>query len=166
MWVNYFFALLFTVECIMKMIGLGRRRYFSDNWNIFDFTVVVGTNVGLVIKWTTGVNVSALATIIRTFRVGRVVRLVQGMKKLRVLIQTLIVSLPSLGNIGALLILCLFIFSIVGVQQFAKIAYNDALNEHAHFQNFWVAFITLARSSTGQPAAHPSAPFPPAHGRA
>jgi len=123
---------------------------WMDNWNRFDFVVVVGTDLGLVIKWTTGINIAALATIIRTFRVCRVVRLVQMLRNLRALISTLIVSLPALGNIAALLFLMTFIYAIVGVQQFAKIGFEDALNEHAHFQNFAVAFLTLARSSTGE----------------
>jgi len=147
---NYFFAGLFTVECVLKLIGLDPQRYFIDGWNKFDFVVVVGTNVGLIIKWVTGVNVTALATVIRTFRVCRVVRLVQSLKNLRALINTLIISLPSLFNIGMLLCLMVFIYAIIGVQQFAKVAHFDAIGPHANFESFPVAFLTLARSVTGE----------------
>jgi voltage-dependent calcium channel L type alpha-1D len=43
-WVNYAFALIFTMECIIKISGIG-RNYFDEAWNRFDFTIVVGTLV-------------------------------------------------------------------------------------------------------------------------
>eukprot|EP00941_MAST-03F_sp_MAST-3F-sp1_P005593 g5593.t1 len=146
---NYVFAIIFTIEAIMKLMGLG-RRYFMDSWNVFDFIVVVGTNTGIAVKIITGLNVGALATIIRTFRVCRIVRLVQSLKDLRTLINALLLSLPSLANIGLLLFLMFFIFSIIGVQQFAKIALYDALDEHSNFQSFAIAFLTLCRACTGE----------------
>jgi len=148
--VNYFFAFLFTVECVIKLQGLGRKRYFMDNWNCFDFVVVVGTDSGILIKLITGINVAAIATVIRTFRVCRVVRLVQSLKDLRALINTLLVSLPSLFNITVLMMLILFIFSVMGVQQFALVAHSDAIDDHSNFQTFGVAFITLLRALTGE----------------
>merc|ERR1712227_278578 len=38
----------------------------------------------------------------------------------------------------------------MGVQLFAKIQFEDAFNEHANFQSFWVAMLTLLRFSTGE----------------
>jgi voltage-gated sodium channel len=46
---NYVFAIIFNVECLMKLIGLG-KTYFSNSWNIFDFIVVFGTNLGILFK--------------------------------------------------------------------------------------------------------------------
>ena len=37
---NYFFSAIFLIEAVLKLIGLG-TRYFKDNWNIFDFTIVI-----------------------------------------------------------------------------------------------------------------------------
>eukprot|EP00438_Fugacium_kawagutii_P004117 Skav212869 [mRNA] locus=scaffold151:59022:64713:- [translate_table: standard] len=39
---------------------------------------------------------------------------------------------------------------ILGVSLFATTKLGDTLNEHANFQNFIVAFITLFRASTGE----------------
>ena len=30
-------------ECIVKLVGLGIKSYFSDNWNKFDFVLVLST---------------------------------------------------------------------------------------------------------------------------
>lgn len=42
-------AWIFTVEMIMKLIGLGFRQYFKSGWNIFDFIVTIGADVGYIL---------------------------------------------------------------------------------------------------------------------
>ncbi|KAJ0062305.1 hypothetical protein NL108_007505, partial [Boleophthalmus pectinirostris] len=39
-WINLVFIVLFTGECVLKMISL-RHYYFTIGWNIFDFVVVI-----------------------------------------------------------------------------------------------------------------------------
>jgi hypothetical protein len=46
---NIVFAMIFNIECIMKIIGLG-KSYFTNNWNLFDFILVIGTNIGMLFK--------------------------------------------------------------------------------------------------------------------
>ena len=57
---------------------------------------------------------------------------------------------PALGNIGSLLLLIFFIFSILGVSVFGETAMGGALNRHANFLNFPNAFATLVRVCTGE----------------
>ena len=121
-----------------------------EMWNVFDFSIVCGTNVGIVLKVFLGLNVGAIATVIRTFRVGRVFRLAKKAKGLKQLFDTLLLTIPSLMNILTLLFLIMVIFAVIGIQLFAKVAYNDALTEHANFRSFGVAMSTLLRASTGE----------------
>ncbi|MFN9907188.1 MAG: ion transporter [bacterium] len=58
----------------------------------------------------------------RALRIGRIFRLITKAKFLRVIFNTIIFTLPSLANVGALMFLLLFIFSILGVQIFATVA--------------------------------------------
>lgn len=44
--INVVFILIFTTECILKIIAL-RRHYFSIGWNIFDFVVVILSILGV-----------------------------------------------------------------------------------------------------------------------
>ena len=87
-------------------------RHVYNLWNCFDFTIVVGTMVGLIFQWTTsgnaGSSVATIAMIIRTFRICRIVRLIKRAKSLRILFNTLILTLPGLANVGSLLFLFLF----------------------------------------------------------
>ena len=46
--INYAFMAIFTLEAILKLIAL-RCHYFRDSWNVFDFVVVVGTLIVLVV---------------------------------------------------------------------------------------------------------------------
>ena len=36
-YINYFFSIIFNVEMVIKMIGLGRKYFTQSSWNIFDF---------------------------------------------------------------------------------------------------------------------------------
>jgi hypothetical protein len=69
----------------------------------------------------------------RAFRIGRIFRLITKAKFLRVIFNTIIITLTSLANVGALMILLLFIFSILGVQIFSTVKLQDTLNQDANF---------------------------------
>lgn len=75
--INYIFMVIFTIEAITKIIAQ-KKDYFRDSWNIFDFTVVAGTIVILVLNWAgIGDSIAILGTILRTLRIGRVFRLIK-----------------------------------------------------------------------------------------
>lgn len=69
----------------------------------------------------------------RAFRIGRIFRLITKAKFLRVIFNTIIITLPSLANVGALMILLLFIFAILGVQLFATVQLQSTLKSEANF---------------------------------
>ena len=48
---NYAFAIIFFVEMCLKLLALGRAQYFRDEWNWFDFMIVWGTNIGLILEF-------------------------------------------------------------------------------------------------------------------
>lgn len=50
-YVNYVFMAIFTIEAIIKIIAM-KTKYFYDAWNIFDFIVVVGTLIILILTFT------------------------------------------------------------------------------------------------------------------
>ena len=69
--------LIFTLEAILKIIAQ-QKEYFKDSWNRFDFFVVVATAVILIIGWAgIGEDLEILATIVRTLRICRVLRLIK-----------------------------------------------------------------------------------------
>ena len=148
--INQLFALIFTIEMVVKISALGPRLYISDGWNKFDCLIVIGTDAGLILYWTTGVNIGSVASVVRMCRIGRIFRLVNSFKALNHFFNTMVSSLPSLLNIGSLLFLLFFIYSVMAVQLFGKIRLNDDFSEHANFRNFGMSMVTLFRFSTGE----------------
>ena len=154
--INYGFTFIFIIEMVFKLIALGSRGYFYIKWNRFDALVVLSSIVDLSLILL-GSNIKFIRTapqlfrIIRILRLLRVVKLVKKFQGLIKILQTLIYSLPSVLNIGALLFLVLFIFSILGCYLFGDITKGKVINnEDINFKNFLNAFFLLFRCMTGE----------------
>lgn len=146
---NYVFAGIFTIECILKLIAL-RANYFRDRWNLFDFTCVVATAVGIIVSEIFKVNISSVTSVIRIFRIARLFKLLRFLKGLNKIFMALLLSLPKLLNVLLILLLLLTLYSILGVSIFSTAKLGDTLNDHGNFKDFIWAFITLFRCSTGE----------------
>jgi Ion transport protein len=55
-----------------------------------------------------------------------------------------------MANIGGLLMLTLFVFSVLGINLFPFTKLQSTLNIDSNFQNFGTSFITLLKISTGE----------------
>lgn len=75
----------------------------------------------------------AQSTIIRSFKIARVLYFIKRNKALRSLIRVFLLSLPAMVNIGGLLLLIILIYAILGVNLFAEIKFNGALAENSNF---------------------------------
>ena len=147
---NFVFAAIFTVEMFLKLAAIGWSQYWRDGWNRFDFIIVIGTALGIVISATSDAEVGSVASIVRMFRIGRILRLTKSMPKMREIFEAVITSLPSMVNVMGLLGIFLFIFSALFVQLFAKLELKEDFGEHGNFQDFGVAALTLVRFLTGE----------------
>jgi len=150
LWANNSFTFVFLGEAILKLGALYPKQYFRDAWNQFDFAVVTLSIFSLLVTvLANGVNIPGL-NMLRIFRVARIFRLIPKAKGLRTLFQTLLVSLPALGNVGSVLVLFFFIFSVMGMNLFGKIKHQDFLDRQANYEDFPNAMLVLFRMSTGE----------------
>ena len=116
---------------------------------MFDFVIVIGTYLGILVGAVSNIEVGPQTTVIRAFRIMRIFRLVRKAKNLRIISMTFIISIPLLTNVGGLMMLLLFIYAILGTFLFATVMPTGAgINYHANFQNFGNSFLTLIRLST------------------
>ena len=122
------FNIIFTIEAVIKIVGLG-ANYFASNWNLFDLFVVLGNYVGIGLSLVKGLESGDSLTIKRAFRILVAVRLLRRNKSLYQIFSTLILALPSLSNIGFLLFLFLFVYAVLGVTLFAHVKLNGLLTE-------------------------------------
>lgn len=90
----------------------------------------------------------SLLRVARMFRIGRIIRLIKWAKGMRKLLFALVISLPALFNIGALLMLVMFIYTIIGMSSFGQIKLSGALNDQVNFQTFGKTFLLLVRLAT------------------
>lgn len=63
--INLVFIVLFTGECVLKLISL-RHYYFTIGWNIFDFVVVILSIVGK--KYLTALKFSSIKVNVETVK--------------------------------------------------------------------------------------------------
>ena len=117
---NYIFTGIYTVEMFIKLVAYG-KAYFDDGWCIFDFLIVMSAWVGIILLQVFAIDVGSISTIIRSFRIARVLKLIKAAKNLQQIFQTFILAIPDMINVGALLVLFLFLFSVLGVSMFAEI---------------------------------------------
>uniref|UniRef100_A0AAR2KDQ8 Sodium channel protein n=1 Tax=Pygocentrus nattereri TaxID=42514 RepID=A0AAR2KDQ8_PYGNA len=148
-WVNFVFIVAFTGEFVLKLFAL-RHYYFTNGWNIFDCVVVILSIVGmfladLIEKYFVS---PTLFRVIRLARIGRILRLIKGAKGIRTLLFALMMSLPALFNIGLLLFLVMFIFSIFGMSNFAYVKREVGIDDMYNFETFGNSMIILFMITT------------------
>lgn len=120
---------VFIVEAAIKISARYPKplTYFRDGWNNFDFAIII-----LSLLPVTG----EFYAIARLVRLLRITRLVTKSKELRVLVSTLLHSIPSILNILILLGMLFFIYSIIGFHLFKDI-------DPAHWSDLPTSFTTL-----------------------
>ncbi|KAK5933834.1 hypothetical protein CgunFtcFv8_014285 [Champsocephalus gunnari] len=148
-WVNFIFIVVFTCEFVLKLTAL-RHYYFTNGWNIFDVVVVILSIVGMFLadiieKYFVS---PTLFRVIRLARIGRILRLIKGAKGIRTLLFALMMSLPALFNIGLLLFLVMFIFSIFGMSNFGYVRHMSGIDDMYNFETFGNSMIILFMITT------------------
>ncbi len=128
------FLAIFVVEAIIKMAAVWPRLrdYFGDGWNLFDFMVIV---VSLLPA--TG----ELATLARLARVFRVLRLVSALPELRLIVATLIRSVPGMINVLALMSIVFYAYGVAGHHLFGDI-------DPTHWRTLGISLLSLFRIVT------------------
>ena len=149
--INLGFTFIFTLEAILKLFSLGHRYYFYVQWNRLDFTIVC---LSLFVLLTGSSFQSFNLTVFRIFRIARLLRMVKASKGLRNMLRTLYLSIGNIANVGLLIMLVLFTFTIAGMDLFGSIDLTDSdlnhLDHNANFSTFYLSLMVLIRCSTGE----------------
>ncbi|XP_051768507.1 calcium channel, voltage-dependent, L type, alpha 1D subunit, a isoform X8 [Ctenopharyngodon idella] len=162
---NMVFTAVFTVEMVLKLIAFKPRHYFTDAWNTFDALIVVGSVVDIAITevnpteapqvdeaGNTEDSARISITFFRLFRVMRLVKLLSRGEGIRTLLWTFIKSFQALPYVALLIAMLFFIYAVIGMQVFGKIAMVDhtQINRNNNFQTFPQAVLLLFRCATGE----------------
>ena len=145
--INIIFTAIFCLEVAIKIIGFSFRGFVRDKFNIFDALVVLVSLLELtLIGDGNGSSLSAL----RAFRLFRVFKIFR-VGDLRVLMDSIAMTVKGMGNYAILLFLFMYLFALLGMQFFAgKFRFgNDGLYSSSgdvprmNFDSIWEAFITI-----------------------
>jgi hypothetical protein len=105
--VEWVFLIIFTSECIMKLIAYKVAHYFAFTQNVFDFIIVVASLLGLA-EDLIPVNV----TILRVIRTIRILRAVKFLTELYNILKCLYDSIKHLLAVCMLSSLMAFVFCL------------------------------------------------------
>jgi voltage-gated sodium channel len=120
---------IFIVELGVRIAAYWPKplAFFRDGWNVFDFVVIGAAFVP---------GIRENSTLLRLARLARVVRIVRLLPELRVLLAGVWRSVPPLASIGAVTLMVLFVYGMVG-----WILFSDELPEQ--WGNIGRAMLTL-----------------------
>ena len=130
------FVVIFAVEAVLKIAAYGfclcPGAYLRIGWNRLDFFIVlVGVASQLLLHFHSGnanSNVSALRAA-RSLRALRPLRLVQGFPNMRLVVDSLLATIPGIGNVLVLTGLVYLVFGILGLELFmGKLWYCQDMN--------------------------------------
>ncbi|XDB58882.1 hypothetical protein ABFV05_012498 [Capra hircus] len=151
---NVAFTIIFTLEMVLKLMAFKARGYFGDPWNVFDFLIVIGSIIDVILSEIDDPDESARisSAFFRLFRVMRLIKLLSRAEGVRTLLWTFIKSFQALPYVALLIVMLFFIYAVIGMQMFGKIALVDGtqINRNNNFQTFPQAVLLLFRCATGE----------------
>lgn len=120
---------VFIAEAALKLTAVAPRfsRYFGDGWNLFDFSIIVLSLLPATEEF---------ALVARLVRVLRVLRLVSAVPQLRLIVATLVRSIPSMGHVLTLMSIVFYIYAVTGYHLFEE-------HDPEHWGTLGTSLLTL-----------------------
>lgn len=128
--------LLRYIACVKTTTKIGPKKYlvfFTDGWHVIDTVVVLVCLLPAHIEY---------FAVLRTLRILRVFLLIDELPRLKLLVNALIKSVPSMGYVMLLLMLHFFAYSVIATDLFGD--KNAEL-----FGSIGTSFVTLFIVVTG-----------------
>uniref|UniRef100_A0A8C9YKG1 Calcium voltage-gated channel subunit alpha1 Ia n=1 Tax=Sander lucioperca TaxID=283035 RepID=A0A8C9YKG1_SANLU len=139
---NIVFTSMFTLEMVLKLTAFGFFEYLRNPYNIFDGIIVIISVCEIIGQADGGLSV------LRTFRLLRVIKLVRFMPALRRQLVVLMKTMDNVATFCMLLMLFIFIFSILGMHIFGckfslKTEAGDTVPDRKNFDSLLWAIVTV-----------------------
>ncbi|XP_048351510.1 voltage-dependent T-type calcium channel subunit alpha-1H isoform X1 [Sphaerodactylus townsendi] len=139
---NIVFTSMFALEMLLKLMAFGIWGYIKNPYNIFDGIIVVISVWEIIGQSDGGLSV------LRTFRLLRVLKLVRFMPALRRQLVVLMKTMDNVATFCMLLMLFIFIFSILGMHLFGckfglKMDTGDTIPDRKNFDSLLWAIVTV-----------------------
>uniref|UniRef100_A0A672RPF3 Calcium channel, voltage-dependent, T type, alpha 1H subunit a n=1 Tax=Sinocyclocheilus grahami TaxID=75366 RepID=A0A672RPF3_SINGR len=139
---NIVFTSMFVLEMLFKMLAFGIFGYIKNPYNIFDGIIVV------ISVWEIIGQADGGLSVLRTFRLLRVLKLVRFLPALRRQLVVLMKTMDNVATFCMLLMLFIFTFSILGMHLFGckfslKMENGDTIPDRKNFDSLLWAIVTV-----------------------
>ncbi|KAJ3843127.1 Ion transport protein-domain-containing protein [Lentinula raphanica] len=141
--------LVYMIDVIVRLYGLGWRSFRANGWNLFDILVTMGSfattfiarfgNIGFL-----GQQLQKLFLVLVAFK------LVQRTNSLNKLFKTAIASLPSILTLLLLWLILFMFFAILDVEVFGLTKWQSGEDRDRNYSSISSALVMLAFMSTGE----------------
>ena len=137
---------------MIKIIGFGPVHFSRDKFNIFDTIVVIMSILDIFF-----IEGDSKFSALRAFRLFRIFKIFR-VGNLRVLLDSIAMSIKSIGNYVILLLLYFYVYALLGMQFFAGILKFDedgnynldtGTSPRENFDNIGWAFLTIFKLLIG-----------------
>ena len=148
--IDHVFTLIFLIECLIKIIAKGFYYnnlgpvvpYIKNSWNVLDFLIVLSSvmDYGLALF---DVNLEAMKSLkaFRALRGLRPLRMISRDEGMRLVVNALLASLPSMTNVLLICFLFILIFAIMGVSFFQGMFYHCVKGPTIASTDAWLATV-------------------------
>lgn len=152
------FVFVYILEIVVKLGGLGLRRYWQDRWNRLDTVLLAVSVIGFLADVMNEFEVvqieTTLLNALRLLRLVRILRLMKVATGMRTLLATVAQSTGHVLHLGALLLLLFIISSALSIELFGRIECSIEypcieLSDRLNFSNIGMAMLALFQIATG-----------------
>ena len=140
---NIFYGEL-VAEVLLRFLADGPRYFVSRKWNLFDAIIALGLTFSLI------GGVGAAGQVAKGLRMIRLLRLMLFIRPIRIVFDTLLVSLPQLINVSGLLVLVMYSSAALGVALYSETRFQAKLGPAANFRTFLEAMKVIYQILVGE----------------
>lgn len=125
---------IFVAEISIRILAHWPRpvAFFRNGWNVFDFVVIAASLLP---------HAGPFAMVARLARLLRITRVVSVFPELRLIIGTMVRSIPSMGHVIVLLSVLLYVYAVLGFHFFREAS-------PTHWGSLGAALLTLFQMLT------------------
>ncbi|CAH7684043.1 Ion transport protein-domain-containing protein [Phakopsora pachyrhizi] len=161
-------SMVYLIDIMIKLLGLGFRSFYQNGWNIFDVITVLGTistTVSIVknhqdlssninqniLNSSNNSNNNVMIQFQKVFLVGIGFKLVLKINRLNRLFKVAISSLISIANLFGLWAIFFLVFGIMFVENFSLTRIGpSSISRNSNYQSLANSLVMLAIQSTGE----------------
>jgi voltage-dependent calcium channel len=141
-------SLIYIVNIVVRMVGLGTYHYFRSLWDVYDLVVVFGTfatTVALLAK----VQSNTFVQFQKLFLVAIAFNLIQKNDALDQLFKTAASSLPTILSLLSIWLVLFVVYAIAFTQIFGLTRLGPSSTGTLNFRTIANALVVLFRMSLG-----------------